>query len=243
MPVSLLFVSLLAGCTESGDSGSSSTTEKAEKATISLASPADGATVAEGEAVHFLVTAKLGKEDAEVNHAEWTAGTWSRTGNDFDATDLPVGDLTVSVEALVDGQTVTDTVTITVEPAGPPQVSYRGTFSATASAQTDFGDVAGPCDGSVSFTATRDTKAIAGSGMCTWRTDFGDADIEFNMDGGWTTGSLAGDLILVYDGTEYRTAYTGTGNYNEKLDATFDTTIETADGSLRLNGSWSANPQ
>ena len=82
---------------------------------IQIDSPIDGGYYDEGEAIRMLATVP-GSSNNEIEGAVWTAVdgdfTWSMEGNDFEASDLPAGVLTVTVS--VDDGEVTDSVEIYV---------------------------------------------------------------------------------------------------------------------------------
>lgn len=128
------------------------------------------------------------------------------------------------------------------KPVDTGPVGYvNGVFQANVQVSGDF-DVSGPCNGVVNLTGDPVANSIEGTGTCTWVTDWGDLDMLFMIDGVADSGALSGNLTLEYEGESYPTPYTGTGNVGSALSASFDETYNVSGSSLRIAGTWSADP-
>jgi hypothetical protein len=245
-----LFV-LLLGCS-GGSDDTGDTTDKPD-ATITIVSPTDGQVFAHGDSVPLEVKAKRGTHAVDVTRATWTIDDWTATGTTADATGLSDGAHTVSVEAVVEGTTLTSSVEITVQAhEGDTDTdadtdtdvdfTYGGQLDANVTVDSpDYGTFDDTCSTPISFTL--DDHVIAGAGNCHVFDDFGGVDIAFTMDGTVYGGTVDGALVMLKDdGSEARTPFTGTGNAGSQLTATFDGSFSSPDGSLRIQGSWTGSP-
>lgn len=247
MRLTALFFCLasLAAC--GGDGSSDDTSgqkdQKASKPELTISAPQEGATFTAGDNVHLKVTATVDGKGVEVTHADWSAGEWTRSGNDVDVTDLPVGALTLHVEALVDGATGTADVDITIEePVDITPVGYHGSIQALMELHGDF-DADATCNGNLTLTGYPEDKSIAGDGSCAIDSDYGSlGDAPFTIEGTAKDGNVSGDLIMDADGTEYRTPFTGTGSIGAAINVSYDKTHSADGNSLRIYGTWSATP-
>jgi hypothetical protein len=85
----------------------------------------------------------------------------------------------------------------------------------------------------------RRSGAFEGGGTINCSSDFGDESFYVAMEGTASNGDVSGELV--FEGN--RTAFSGSGTFGDAMSATFDGTFSNSDGSLRLQGSWSAAPQ
>jgi len=244
---SLLALSALAGC--SGDSAADAAEKErleqeaaAKAVTITLASPDAGAEFEADTAIPLKVSAKKGAKATEADSVSWTIGAWHGEGAQTEANGLPSGTHTVEVEVVVDGETYTDSVEITIlEPAITSWV-YAGTLEADVIVDTaDYGSFDDHCSTSVSVNL--ESGDLTGSGVCSVFGDFGFDPIGFDMEGTVRGGTVSGALIMTFDGTEARTPFDGTGTAGETIEASFDTTHRDSGDSVRIVGSWTAAPQ
>lgn len=241
----LLCLASLAACggESSSDDTSGQKDQQKSKPVLTIAAPQDGATFTAGDDVHLNVTATVDGKGVAVAHADWSTGSWTRTGNDIDVTDLPIGAVTLHVEALVDGVTGTADVDITIEePVDNTPVGYHGSIQALMEVHADI-DVDATCFGNLTVTGLPADKTLTGEGSCEIDSDFGSlGDAPFTLEGTAKDGTLSGDLVMVAEGTEYRTPFTGTGSIGAPLNASYDKTFTVDGDSLRLYGTWSATP-
>ncbi|MDP2309795.1 MAG: hypothetical protein Q8P18_27490 [Pseudomonadota bacterium] len=251
-----LFVSLLSLSACTGGSGGTDTDRPPKDAvdtddtdttpdreiTITIAAPAAGREFDSDQAVPLEVTAKNGSRSTDIDSATWTIGGWTGEGVSTQATGLPSGAHTVSVEAVIDGDTYTESVDITVLEPAVTVWAYAGVLEADVIVSTqDFGDFDDHCSTSVSIAL--DSGVLTGSGTCAVFDDFDFDPINFVMEGNVRSGAVTGALVMTFDGTEARTPFDGTGTAGAALTATFDSTHRDSGNSVRIVGSWSATPQ
>lgn len=221
--------------------------------TIEIVSPEHGDSFEQGDSIHFEVSAKQGKESAKITSAVWTVGEDTFRGDSTDYGRLDNGNYTVKVEVVVGEKTYRDDVGIQVQGGGDADTDvdadsdtdtdvdtdmpYAGSLSSHIWLEGDFSYDA-DCNGTVTLTYTA-ASTLIGTGNC--KLD-GDYDMEYRIDGTASKGSLAGNMIMTNEGTEYATPFTGTGRQGEALSASFDKTYRDGGDSLRIQGTWTANP-
>lgn len=250
--LTLLVLALAVGCSDKGGSDTSSGDEGGNggnggnggggdggddhgDASLTILSPTDGDVFEYGDEVTLTVEASYEDgTDATVSQVSWSAGSWSGNGSTLTVADLPVGALTVAVEGKVDGETLSDSVGITVN--APAPVNFAGSLDATVELPDYHIDT--DCTGSVSFQITYD-GLISGSGSC---TAF-DNNVSFSIDGTDSGGAIAGNMTMSDGTTDYATPYTGTRSESDHVSASFDKTFSTSDGKLRLYGTFTADPR
>ncbi len=227
------------GSTDGDEKDSKNPEEQAVQ--LTLLAPEDGMEYAAEEAVPLHVEAKRNGNPVSIESATWTISGWTGNGKETEATGLASGPHTVTVEAVVGGDSYTASVDITV--AEPVQTlwAYSGTLEADVIAETDFGDYDDHCSTPITFSL--DSGVIAGNGTCVVFEDFDLDPLNFAMEGTVRGGNVAGDLVMSFDGNEARTPFAGTGNAGSPLTASFDTTHRSGDGSVRIVGTWTATPQ
>lgn len=221
------------------------------KATLRIESPSDGATFEEGEEVTFEVAATYENGDeADVSDVVWAAGDWGRTGASITDNSLPVGELTIEVTATVDGHELDDSVSVTVN--GPEETGDSGdsedtgdtgdgstTYGGRFNADLTYDVYTVACPGVIHLTIDAD-DTITGNGEC-YITEI-DYAVTFEVDGALSGSSLDGNLVMTGDdGSEYLTPYTGTLSGNH-IDGSFNETFTSGDGSLTIEGTFSADP-
>lgn len=241
----------LAACTGDDDEDQDEGEDK-PAATLTIDAPTDGATFEEGDAVTLSVSAARGQRAVEVTRATWTIGDWTGQGAATTAQGLAAGSHTVSVEAIVEGDTLTGSVGIEVleaqdtgdsgdtgDTGSGTETGYTGTMQAVATIDSDdYGTFDDNCNGPINFGVT-DSGQVAGTGSCT----IFDTDITFRMEGMARNGETRGDMILEYDGQEFATPWVGSGDVGGALTANFSATHRADGGSVTLDGSWTANPR
>lgn len=254
-PSSLLPISLFALLSCSGKDGGDDSAPAAEL-TVLVNAPSPASTYYSNEPVPFEVVARLGGDPVDVSHATWSLDDGAQekegaTGN-FDA--MSAGDHTVHVEVLASGNNASRDVTFTVSaPEGDADTDadtdtdtdadatqFIGTIDANIDYHGDFGDFGSPCPGTLSFTLDA-AHVIVGSGTC--QTTDGGYDFPFTMDGSANAGDVSGNLVMTYDGTDALTPYTGHGGSQTTITANYDETFHSGSDTIRIYGSFSADPQ
>jgi hypothetical protein len=205
-------------------------------AELVLENPQPGSEFDAGAAIPLDVSATKDGRDLTPQDVTWTIGTWSGEGAHTSAPGLSAGEYVVGVRAIVDGETLEASAAIRVLPT---ELTYNGTLDATATLTTDFGDLDASCSGPISFTAVRRTGSLDGGGTITCSSDFGDESVYVGLTGTFSDGDVNGEM----DVEGNRTAFRGSGTFGEAMTADFDGTFSNSDGSLRLQGTWSAAPQ
>jgi hypothetical protein len=216
--------------------------------TATIVSPEAGEVFSPGEEIELDVALRVGSTAAEPGKVTWTIGDWTGSGERTSTTDIPLGDWTVLVAATVGEESAKDTVRITVEgdadgdtdadadADGDPNLPYGGPFDANIEYDIAGFEGGGPCPGTVTLTVG--TLGFDGTGACSAEgTDF-----LFTIEGKISGTAISGDLIADADGTEYRTPFTGTGSYGESLSAQYDKTFTEGGDSLRIFGTFGADP-
>lgn len=238
--VSVLPLFLLA-CSGSTDGSDPDDQDKqAAEITIELVSPTEGEEFPYGEVVPLHVEAKRNGNPVAIESATWTVGGWTGTGKETEATGLEPGAKTVEVEAVVGGETYAASVGITI--AEPVVYAYSGTFDARVVADIDgYGEFEDTCRTSISFTV--DAGVLAGSGVCAVFDEYGFDPLPFTMEGAVGGGAVTGELVMLIEGEEARTPFTGTGRSGQPLEASFDTTHRANGSSVRIVGTWSATAE
>lgn len=249
---------LLPGCSGKGDAADDSAGNG--ELTVLVNAPSPSATYHANQPVPFEVIARLDGSPIDITHATWTldadAQTKEGATGEFDL--MTAGDHTVNVEVRANGETSTRDVSFTVSPEGDADTdtdsdtdtdadtdtdtdadfSYTGSISATIDYHGEWGDFGTPCPGLLNYTVDA-SGTIAGLGNCT--TTEGGYDFPFTMEGR-TTGDVSGVLIMTYDGNEARTPFAGRGAAGNTMNADFDTTQTYGSDTVRIYGSWTADP-
>jgi hypothetical protein len=240
-----LWLMLLVGCTGGdvvktddtaggGDSGGSSSSDVA----VRITSPEDGATFDFGQSIDFVAEATKDGDPTDIKSATWTIGELTKKGADVSIDDLPSGTWDVEVSAVIAKKTATDSISITINE--PPPMNYEGRAAIDLHLNhPDYGEYDDGCDGGLTFVLTG--TAFSGSGTCKEEL-FGET-FPFTVEGTVSGGNIEGNLILDADGTQYATPFTGTGKYGSAFNANFDYTHSADGASLRVYGTWNANPQ
>lgn len=229
---------LLSACGEpTGGNPVDDTGDGARELALEILSPSDGATFMEGTAVALEVRAvdQATGDAVTLDTATWTSGMdWSFSGTSGSVTDLPAGPLVLTATATVDGESLTDSVSITVE-AQP--MDYSGSIASTVTVESEWADDSGPCDGPVTIHIDGASE-VTGSGSCHVDLFWGtfEMDVNFTIEGQRTGQSVAGLLVITGDqGERYETPFTGTAT-DLAFDASFDQSWESEDGRLTLAG-------
>lgn len=234
-----LFLLACSGSTDGSDPDGTDKDKQEAEVTIELLSPSEGEEFPYGESVPLHVEAKRNGNPVAIESATWTVGGWTGTGKETEATGLEPGAKTVEVEAVVGGETYTASVGITI--AEPVVYTYSGTFEARVVANIDgLGEFEDTCRTTIGFTV--DAGVLAGSGVCAVFDEYDFEPLSFMMEGTVGGGAVEGDLVMSLDGSEARTPFSGTGRSGQPLEASFDTTHRSGDGSVRIVGTWSASP-
>lgn len=245
----LLLLPVLVSCT--GDSATDSAAS-GPPVKVTIASPADGESFAWDDDVTFDVVVKQGKEEITFRSVVWSVGGDTLKGDDASAAakSFGAGEVEVSVELYVGDEKFTaDAVSFTVEEepvdtdtggdtgVEPGALRYQGTMATHVWYDGDFGSYDSDCPGSVTVDILDGT--MSGSGQCLLD---GQYDMYFVIEGTQNGGGISGSLIAESDGTEFRTPFTGTGKKGETLDAEYDKTFNDSGESVRIAGTWTADP-
>lgn len=246
----LLFVSLLGSCT--GDSGTDDSAGPSLTVTVTIASPKDGTTFAWDEDVTFDVVVKQGKEEVTFRSVVWTAGGKTLKGDEAEAaaSTFGEGEVEVGVQLFVGDEKVEAapiTITVEAEPVDtdtggdtgvePGAIRYEGTMATHVWYDGDFGSYDSDCPGTVSVDILDGT--MTGTGWCLLD---GQYDMYFVIEGTQGGGGISGALIAESDGNEFRTPFDGTGKKGETLDASYDKTFNDSGETVRIAGTWTADP-
>lgn len=244
----LLALPLLAAC--GGKDGGGDTGPKPEL-TVLVNAPTPAGTYHSNEGIPYEVIARLDGEPTDIQAASWSLDDGAQTASGATGTFDPVaaGDHTVHVEVHVAGQTGYRDVNFTVSPPegdadtdadtdADADVMYMGTVDANIDYHGSYGDFGSPCPGTLRFSVAP-SGTMTGDGTC--RADT--YDFPFTLEGTVSGGSVSGNLVMTSNGTEVRTPFAGHGNVGSALTATYDTTHTDAGESVRVYGSWTAEPQ
>lgn len=254
----------LVACGDSGSSKDSGSGPNKAGISITIVKPEDGKTYPADKPLQLEVSAARGERSVAVAGADWTVGDWSGSGKSTSWAHPSSGNMDVTVDAVVEGEHFAASVNITIGDGGDADTDTDADGDADADADSDTDADNGPwnyagtmtahvwydysgytgdgdCPGSVSGTLT--PPNFAGTGQCTLATDAGDFDVPFRLEGTVKGGTNSGDLILTQDGTDYRTPYSGNGNKGEHIGATYDKEFKQNGDTIRIAGSWSADPQ
>lgn len=235
-----LFLLACAGGDTDDGTGPDGRDPKSAEITIAILSPAEGDEFPYGEPVPLSVEVERNGEATAADSVTWTVGTWTGRGKETEATGLRAGAVAVEVEVVAGGETLTASVGIVV--AEPIVYTYSGPFQADVIAEIDgLGSFDDSCASTIRFTL--DAGVVSGSGVCAVFDDFDLDPITFTVEGTATGGNVRGDLVMALDGEEARTPFSGTGTAGAAFTASFDTTHRSSDGSVRIVGTWTANPQ
>jgi len=98
-----------------GDKGDDTAGGAEGHPTLQIDAPVDGAWFDQGDEIEFSASGRSADgADADVVDAVWTTEGWTQSGASFTATDLPPGVLDIALDATVDGEALTATVSISV---------------------------------------------------------------------------------------------------------------------------------
>lgn len=219
--------------------------------TVSIDSPSDGDRFDWDESITLEVSAKEGQKKVDLGAVTWTVDDREIRGESAEVSDLDPGEYTVEVDVVVSGEHYGSNIDITVKDkpedtghdtgdtgSGGPG-TYVGTMSTHVWYDGEYGKFDGDCPGSVNLTVST-SGVIDGTGRCSLD---GQYDMDFRIDGTQSGSSISGTLVAESDGTEYRTPYTGTGKEGGHFAAEYDKTFQTGGDSLRIAGTWAADPQ
>lgn len=254
LPVAaLLFLS----CSPASDDSASDATA----VTLNVKSPKAGAAYEWGDTIDLEVVVKEGGSAVSPRSVVWTVGELTERGevSFVEASQLDEGDVEVSVDVQYGGNQYNERVTITIDDGkgghdtggdtgrdtgndtgnnGGPG-TYTGTMSSHIWYDGEYGKFDGDCPGTVDFSVD-DGGTMAGTGWC--KLD-GEYDFYFNLEGTQGRGDISGFLILTDDdGNEYRTPFSGTGSDGGTHEASWDKTFNNSGDSLRIAGTFVANP-
>lgn len=233
---------LACGTSEPGDTGGSGAS-----IVVSIDSPADGDRFDWDESITLEVSAKTGPKAADIGAVTWTVADREVRGESTEISDLDPGDYTVNVDVVFEREHYEASVDITVleKPtdtgdtgSGGPG-TYAGSMATHVWYDGEFGTFDGDCPGTVNFTVS-EAGVIDGTGHCTLDGEYA---MDFLLDGNQGGGEISGALIGVIDGQEVRTPYTGTGKDGETFSASYDKTFRDGGDSIRIEGTWTAEPQ
>lgn len=222
-----------------GDSGSAGTSVRPA---AEILSPDAGATFTEGDAVTLEV--ELRDEESgsvlEPDSVTWSASGWDGyEGSEGTVTDLPVGELDLSVAVEWGSHTLEDTVSITVESA---DVSYTGALL-TEIVVTVWGmDYTEYCDGTVAFVVTGE-GVLEGTGTCVLTEWQPGTELDFGLEGTVEGSGLTGALTMEYEGEVYETPFEGTRDEQGYILATYDELYDLDDYEVRISGEFDGTPQ
>ena len=250
MRPSIFVVLLTLGCAPSSDATDTGSAG-GQPVTLTITSPKDGATFEWDEDVSLEVSAKQGREEVKLGAVTWTLGDLDLHGESATASNLDAGDYDVEVDAVVDGEHYTESVSITVDEKpkdtgggdtghNPGDTVYAGTMSSHVWYDGQFGKFDGECPGTVNVTIATDNQ-ITGTGYCNLD---GQYDMNYTLDGKLAgDNTISGNLTANVDGTEYKTPYDGKKKGDGSLTASYDKTFKDGGDSLRIQGTWDATEQ
>jgi hypothetical protein len=212
---------------------------------LMITSPGDGATFTAGARVTLEARAMTG-DGAPANGAviSWfTADGWSAVGSPIEVTDLPVGSYSLAASTTVGGEAADASVRITVEEALPTEpIDYSGTLAMeTVLDAGSFGTFEYPCLNDY-LTFELDGTAFVGAGACTVDAGFFTEQFVFAVEGTVSGASVSGTMTSAEAGGD---PLPFSGNYdsaNGHISASYDETYANSDGSLRLYGTFDADP-
>lgn len=240
----LLAPALLPAC---GSKDGGGDTGPKPELTVLVNAPTPAGTYYSNEPVPFEVIARVDGSPVDIDSATWSLDDGAQTATGATGTFDPVapGEHTVHIEAHVGSQTGYRDVSFTVsapeadaDTDADADTQYLGTVDANIDYHGSYGDFGSPCPGTMRF-AVSSAGTLTGTGTC--RADA--YDFPFDLEGMVTGGTVTGNLIMTSNGTEVRTPFTGHGNVGSALTATYDTTHTDAGESVRVYGSWTAEPQ
>lgn len=205
---------------------------------LSITSPANDSVLQEGQEV--TLSAAATDETGATTQAtlQWSAPGWSAQGNDLTVTDLPAGAYDLEVTATSGSLTATDAVSIEVA-TGP--VDYEGELDMLAVLDLGFwGEYDAPCEHDY-LLFTIDTGVLIGEGACTVDSGVSVDTFVFVLDGTSDGKSVSGTMVSDLAEGEALT-FTGTIDAAGHIEASYDETWESSDGSLQLVGTFWADP-
>ena len=239
--VALCLAPIAAGCGDDDKDDTSSVNEDAQPV-LEITSPDDGDEFDKGAEVVLEVasTDAVTGETLGVSQVAWSADGWAgATGNPATVTDLPLGTYDITVVGKSAGQDLTASVEVTINAVPVP---YAGNLNAVLTYDYGFGIWTDTCLGTVAFVLQPSGEMTDGMGTCT-TTEYPDTPVSFTLEGNATDGNLVGNLVLSYDGEDYKTPYMGTLATDGKATGIFDTTFPIdMMTSFKIAGSWDAQP-
>jgi hypothetical protein len=251
------FVALVSGTFVSCTTEAEEPGSEALAVSLTVKSPEDGATYEWGETIDLEVQVKEGGKVVDARSVVWTLGDRTERGASsfIEAERLDAGSVDVSVDVAYGGNQYNQRLSIKIDDGGGGgedtgkdtgkdtgnnggSGTYSGTMASHIWYDGEYGRFDGDCPGTVDFTID-DAGALSGTGWC--RLD-GEYDFYYTLEGVQGRGDITGTLIAESDGTEYRTPFTGTGKDGETQQAEWDKTFQTGGDSLRIAGSFVADP-
>ncbi len=248
----LLALAPLASCSKKGGSDDSAS---GGELTVLVNAPSPSATYHSNEQVPYEVVARVNGNPVDISHATWSLddGAQEKQGATGNFEPMTAGDHTVHVDVTAAGLSDSRDVTFTVSPpegdADPDTdadtdtdsgTDFLGSISANIDYHGDFGDFGSPCPGTIGFHLAAD-GTIAGAGTCN-ATESG-YDFPFTVEGTAGGGNVNGTLVMTYNGTDSRTAFTGHGGSSSTITASYDQTFNSGSDTVRIYGTFSADPQ
>jgi hypothetical protein len=247
---------MLVGCgggtikTETGDGPGpgpdpTNPTDPQDPPSLMITSPSDGATLTAGERVTLEARAMTGDgSPADGAVISWfTADGWSAVGSPIQVTDLPVGTYNLAASTTVGGAAADASVRITVEealPTGP--IDYSGALAMeTALDAGALGTFEYPCVNDY-LTFELDRSAFVGSGASTIDAGYITQQFVFAVEGTVTGATVSGTMTSAEAGGD---PLPFSGSYDSAsghIAASYDETYANSDGSLRLYGTFAADP-
>ncbi len=241
----------------SGKTTASDDSAGAATLTVLMNAPTPTATYYANQQVPFEVIARVDGKPTDITHATWSlddgAQTKDAASGNFDG--MSAGSHTVHVDVLAGGLTGSLDETFTVSPPEGDTdtdtdsdtdtdtgtgtgMAYVGTIAANIDYNGQFGSFGSPCPGTISYSVDT-TGSFDGTGDCV--TTDGGYDFPFTLHG--TTPPVAGELVMTYNGNPARTPFSGHGAAGGTMSATYDTTQTYASDTVRIYGTWTADPQ
>ena len=222
-PFILLFswTAFILGCTEDIDSTENGIVED-ETYSFSILSPEADAEYEEGELISLVVeVVNSSGASVTIDQVSWQTGDWIANGNNLTVTDLPEGSRALTVIAVAQGETFSDSVDIHIG-SMPDQTDddringdYSGVVEAditlklaASSGGTTYED---PCEGWVEFNI--DASFLTGEGSC---RAFGE-DWVFAIQGTDVDGILEGSLSMEFPEEDIQTEPTDFNGTRDKL--------------------------
>ena len=208
---------------------------------VAITSPADGASVQEGQEVTLSAAATDAYGASTQASMQWSAPGWTAQGNNVAVSDLPSGSYDLTVTATSGSNTASDRVSLEVQeqPAGP--VDYEGVLDMLAVLDLGaWGVYDEPCVHEYLY-LTIEAGSLTGEGACTVDSGFSVDTYVFELSGTSDGTTISGEMVSdLADGKGL--AFYGTIDAAGHIEASYDETWDSPDGSLQLVGTLWADP-